>query len=201
MPANLNALIRYKTINSCLYGGRRRWSIDELRTRCSDALAENRGRYATVSERTIRDDIRVMRSDILGLNAPIKQEGGLYFYTDPNYSIMSLGITDAGLAEQILALLLKIRGKVNHPEIEIILKKLYRLLGKEYEPAREIYENIVIRKQVVLAKELQEFNADVDYNLKVPPARPRAMRSKEPRPGKRIFELLWGDIMVAVIGM
>ena len=102
MPANLNALIRYKTINSCLSGGRRRWSIDELRERCSEALAENRGRYTTVSERTIRDDIRVMRSDILGFNAPIRQEGGLYFYSDPGYSILSLRITDAGLAEQIL---------------------------------------------------------------------------------------------------
>ena len=115
MPANLNALIRYKTINSCLYGGRRRWTIDELRERCSEALAESRGRYTPVSERTIRDDIRVMRSDILGFNAPIKQEGGLYFYSDPGYSILSLSITDTGLAEQVLGLLMKLREKVTPP--------------------------------------------------------------------------------------
>lgn len=134
MPANLNALIRYKTINSCLHGGRRRWTIDELRVRCSDALSEDRGMYAGVSERTLRDDLRVMRSNILGFNAPIKQEGGLYFYSDPTYSILSLSVTDAGLAEQILGLLLKIRPKVNHPELEIILQRLCGLLGREYEP-------------------------------------------------------------------
>ncbi len=42
----------------------------------SEALAESRGRYATVPERTVRYDLRLMRSDILGINAPIKQEGG-----------------------------------------------------------------------------------------------------------------------------
>jgi predicted DNA-binding transcriptional regulator YafY len=201
MPANLNALIRYKTINSCLYGGRRRWSIDELGQKCSDALAENSGRHTTVSERTIRDDIRVMRSDILGFNAPIKQERGLYFYTDPGYSILSLRITDAGLAEQILGLLMKMRDKVSHPEMEIILEKLCRLLDKQYEPAKEIFEKVETRKQVIFLKELQEFNANVDYSLKVPPERPRAMRSIASRPRKQIFELLWGDILVAAIGM
>src|SRR5512137_855769 len=98
MPANLNALIRYKTINSALYGGNRRWSIPELTEKCSSALAEYRGRYKIVSERTIRDDIRVMRSDILGYNAPIKQQSGLYYYSDPLYSIINVSITDSGLA-------------------------------------------------------------------------------------------------------
>ena len=84
MPENLNALIRYKTINSCLSGRRRKWSISELIDACSKAVAEDRGRYVRVSERTIRDDIRVMRSDIINLNAPIKQEKGLYFYSDRN---------------------------------------------------------------------------------------------------------------------
>jgi hypothetical protein len=102
MPANLNALIRYKTINSCLYGGKRRWSITELKEKCSEALAEYRGRYDTISERTIRDDIRVMRSDILGYNAPVEQQKGLYFYTDPGYSIMSLSFTDSELIERII---------------------------------------------------------------------------------------------------
>jgi len=132
MPANLNALIRYKTINSCLYGGRRRWSISELIRACSEALAEARGRYDPVSERTIRDDIRVMRSDILGFNAPIKQKKGLYYYSDPGYSIMSVSITDSGLAEQIIKLLTDLRPEVSHPELEKVLERLMKLTGKEY---------------------------------------------------------------------
>jgi hypothetical protein len=124
MPANLNALIRYKTLNSCLFGGRRKWTIDELVNACSAALADARGRYEPISERTVRDDIRVMRSDILGFNAPIKQQGGLYFYSDPRFSILSINITDNDLTDRIIRLLLELRTEVTHPEIEIILKKL-----------------------------------------------------------------------------
>ncbi|HOW09073.1 MAG TPA: hypothetical protein PLX08_04640 [Bacteroidales bacterium] len=124
MPSNLNALIRYKTINSCLYGGRRKWSLEELIERCSDALSEYRGRKSSVSERTIRDDIRVMRSEILGFNAPIRQKDGLYWYEDPYYSILSVSLTDSGLLEKILEMLVRIRPEVNHPELEILIEKL-----------------------------------------------------------------------------
>ena len=206
MPANLNALIRYKTINSCLSGGRRRWSIDELRERCSEALAENRGRYGTVSERTIRDDIRVMRSDILGFNAPIKQEAGFYFYSDAEYSILSLRITDEGLAEQILGLLMKMRGKVNHPEMEIIMAKLCRLIGREYEPEitfRKQKSEITVLKQVIRediqADELLSF--DQEYRPCIESSRFKL------RAGKKAFfptviqpnELIWGEILAAVM--
>jgi hypothetical protein len=132
MPANLNALIRYKTINSCLYGGKRRWSIVELREKCSAALAEYRGRYDTISERTIRDDIRVMRSDILGYNAPIAQQKGMYYYSDPNYSIMTLTLTDSALIERIIMFLGEIRTEVSHPELEIILDNLIDLKNKYF---------------------------------------------------------------------
>jgi hypothetical protein len=137
MPANLNALIRYKTINSALYGGHRKWSIAELTEKCSAALAEYRGRYETVSERTIRDDIRVMRSDILGYNAPIAQQGGLYYYSDEDYSIMTITFTDSGLVERIIRFLGEIKPEVAHPELEIILEKLNALKINNFEkPAR-----------------------------------------------------------------
>jgi hypothetical protein len=87
MPANLNALIRCKTINSCLFGGKRKYDIGELIEACSEALSEARGRTTKISERTIRDDIHVMRSEILGFNAPIEQKDGLYFYSDPKMHV------------------------------------------------------------------------------------------------------------------
>jgi len=209
MPANLNALIRYKTINSCLAGGRRRWSIDELRARCSEALASDRGRYATVSERTLRDDIRVMRSDILGFNAPIKQESGFYFYSDPGYSILSLRITDAGLAEQILGLLMKMREKVNHPEMEIIMEKLSRLIGREYEPESGLVvrnqvndEAIKIKKQVI-EEEInanERMSADLENRGIFERRRLRLMlRKMDAPPIVPPSELIWGEIMAAVM--
>lgn len=133
MPANLNALIRYKTINSCLFGGKRRWSIQELIDACSEALADTRGRYKPISERTVRDDLRVLRSDLLGFNAPIEQEKSLYFYSDPQFSILSLKITDAGIADRIYGFLIGIRTEIQHPELESILEQLCRITNKTYE--------------------------------------------------------------------
>lgn len=208
MPANLNALIRYKTINSCLYGGKRRWSIKELIERCSEALGENRGRYTGVSERTIRDDIRVMRSDILGFNAPITQEGGLYFYSDPGYSILSLRITDVGLAEQIYGLLIKIRERVSHPELEIILLRLCSLLGKEYEPVAVRKAETAYKRNVVFKEEIsielfdkdviEHSQTDTSYNSE-PPTRGTASRGSRAAQLRRgIYELLWGDVLGAL---
>ena len=198
MPANLNALIRYKTINSCLSGGKRRWTIDELREKCSEALAENRGRYTPVSERTLRDDIRVMRSDILGFNAPIKQEGGLYFYSDPGYSILSLSITDTGLAEQVLGLLMKLRDKVTHPEMEIIVEKLCRLLDREYEPVCEKVSKVIISENAILTKDLAERSKEVFYDLNIPSKRYPGMAPRASQFRNRMHELLWGEILAAV---
>ena len=129
MPTNLNALIRYKTINSCLYGGRR-WTIEELIEACSNALADARGRYEPISERTIRDDLRIMRSDILEFNAPIKQESGHYFYWDPYYTIMNISISNSGLMDQIIKLLIELRATIQHPELESVLEKLSDLSKK-----------------------------------------------------------------------
>ncbi len=208
MPANLNALIRYKTINSCLFGGKRRWSVDELRERCSEALAEDRGRYSGVSERTIRDDIRVMRSDILGFNAPIKQEGGLYFYSDPEYSILSIRITDAGLAEQILVLLQKLRGKVNHPEMEIIMEKLSGLIGRKYEPESGLSvrnqvndEAIKVKAQVIKEESNADdwLSADMEENRCRVESRPFRIRLQKAAVPPLIppYELVWAEIMAA----
>lgn len=43
MPANKNALIRYKTIDNCLRNKYRRWTIDNLVDACSDALYDMEG--------------------------------------------------------------------------------------------------------------------------------------------------------------
>ena len=61
MPANKNALIRYKTIDNCLRNHYR-----------SDALYEMEGITKGVSVRTVQSDIQMMRSDKLGYNAPIE---------------------------------------------------------------------------------------------------------------------------------
>lgn len=91
MPANKNALIRYKTIDKCLCNPYRRWTLEDLVDACSDALYEMEGIDKGVSVRTIQSDIQTMRSDKLGYNAPIEVYDHKYYrYADEEYSIMDM---------------------------------------------------------------------------------------------------------------
>jgi hypothetical protein len=209
MPANLNALVRYKTINSCLYGGTRRWSIGELIDACSSALADSRGRYGKVSERTIRDDIRVMRSDILGFNAPIKQIGGLYYYEDPKYSILSIGITDPGLIERIIKMLLDIKKEVKHPELEIVLKKLLGMSQEVHQQAINTNFDTIIHYQKRIVSEepaLKKVRVPGKAIEKAKPS-PAASESRSDEGFSPLFSFIpepavpsisWGDLLAAL---
>ena len=63
MPANKNALIRYKTIDNCLRNPFRRWTLDDLVDACSEALYDCEGIRKGVSLRTVQGDLQMMRSD------------------------------------------------------------------------------------------------------------------------------------------
>lgn len=94
MPANRNALIRYKTIDNCLRNPYRRWTLDDLVEACSDALYEYEGISKGISRRTVQMDIQVMRSEKLGYNAPIEvYENKYYRYAEPDYTITRLPLS------------------------------------------------------------------------------------------------------------
>lgn len=98
MPANKNALIRYKTIDNCLRRRYRRWTLQDLIDACSDALYDMEGIRTGVSTRTIQNDLQVMRSDKLGYNAPIEVYDHKYYrYSDPDYSISNIPMSDNDL--------------------------------------------------------------------------------------------------------
>lgn len=95
MPANKNALIRYKTIDRCLRNKYRRWTLDDLVEACSDVLYDMEGIVKGVSRRTVQGDLQMMRSDKLGYYAPIEVYDNKYYrYTDPDYSITNTPISD-----------------------------------------------------------------------------------------------------------
>ncbi|MBR5640498.1 MAG: hypothetical protein IKW83_12375 [Muribaculaceae bacterium] len=95
MPANKNALIRYKTIDRCLRNRYRRWTIDDLTEACSEALYEMEGITKGVSLRTVQGDLQIMRSDKLGYNAPIEVYDRIYYrYAEPDYSICDMPLTE-----------------------------------------------------------------------------------------------------------
>ena len=98
MPVNRNALIRYKTIDTCLHNKYRQWTLEDLIDACSDALYEYEGIDKGISKRTVQMDIQMMRSEKLGYNAPIVVYDNKYYkYEDEDYSI-----TNTPLSEQDL---------------------------------------------------------------------------------------------------
>ena len=115
MPANKNALIRYKTIDRCLRNRYRRWTIDDLVDACCDALLDMEGITKGVCARTVQMDIQIMRSDKLGYNAPIVVYDKIYYtYADPDYSITEMPLTtdDFRLLKEAITLL----GNMDNPD-------------------------------------------------------------------------------------
>ena len=127
MPANQNALIRYKTIDRCLRNRYRRWTIEDLVDACSDALYDMEGIRKGVSLRTLQGDIQMMRSDKLGYNAPIEVYDQRYYrYADPQYSItdMPLSEDDFMLLKRAVDLLGKDESQFQNGEMCKVLVKV-----------------------------------------------------------------------------
>ena len=127
MPANKNALIRYKTIDNCLRNRYRRWTLNDLVDACSDALYEMEGIRKGVSLRTIQSDIQIMRSDKLGYNAPIEVYDHKYYrYADPDYSItyMPLSQNDFEVMQEAVDMLRELEDFGQFKEISDIVSRL-----------------------------------------------------------------------------
>lgn len=127
MPANRNALIRYKTIDKCLQNRYRKWTLNDLIDACSDALYEYEGIDKGVSRRTIQGDIQTMRSDKLGYNAPIIVVDRKYYtYEDRDYSITNIPISeqDLGKLMESVEFLKQFKGFSHFEELSTMVQKL-----------------------------------------------------------------------------
>ena len=132
MPANKNALIRYKTIDRCLRNRYRRWTLDDLVDACCDALYDMEGITKGVCTRTVQMDIQIMRSDKLGYNAPIEVYNRIYYrYADPDYSIteMPLSVDDCKLIKEAIALLGNKENNDNGKTAKVLAKVKSRLIS------------------------------------------------------------------------
>lgn len=99
MPANRNILMRIRTIDACLRNRRKQWTIEDLRQACEDALYDYEG-IPNISLRTVQRDIELMRGDKLGYYAPIVVRDRKYYeYSDPDYSIAALPLSEYDLNE------------------------------------------------------------------------------------------------------
>ena len=129
MPANKNALLRYKTIDRCLRNRYRRWTLYDLVDACSETLYEMEGIRKGVSMRTVQGDLQIMRSDKLGYNAPIEVYDRIYYrYSDPDYSI-----SDMPLSESDYVLISKAVELLKDAETHIPRKDVCKVLMKVKE--------------------------------------------------------------------
>ncbi len=160
MPQNLNALIRYKTIDRCLRNKYTRCDIRRLQEECSEALGEARGKTDSVSERTIRDDLRIMRSDILGFNAPIVVHDGIYAYSDPDYSIFNVSLGSKALMLSVMDILLANRQLISNPMLDTVLEELSLITGKKLPDM--VPDKAPIEHRTFLREE------QTDYSMELP---------------------------------
>ncbi|MDP3314393.1 hypothetical protein [Lutibacter sp.] len=127
MPVNLNALLRYKTLDACLRNRQIKCTIDLLIDKCSETLSESVGINIGISERTIRNDIRIMRSDILDFNAPIVFENGYYKYSNNDYSIFDRPIQEMDLLKDVQSVLVENFDTINNENIQHLIVELAKI--------------------------------------------------------------------------
>jgi predicted DNA-binding transcriptional regulator YafY len=143
MPANRNALIRYKTIDKCLSNPYRLWTLDDLINACSEALYEYEGICKEVSRRTIQMDIQFMRSDKLGYNAPIEVFDKKYYrYSEPEYSITQRPLSKYDLEKLTEAtdILRQFKGFSHFNELNGVVQKIEDRVNVEKSHSRPIID-------------------------------------------------------------
>jgi predicted DNA-binding transcriptional regulator YafY len=129
MPANKNALLRYKVLDDCLKRRGRYWLLEDLIAQVAAALREDGG-PASVSKRTIQEDIKNLRTTY---QAPIGVESGRgYYYTDPNFSISNTPLTrdDLPVLHQTLAVLRQLQGLGLSDELTSVVQRVEQRLAQ-----------------------------------------------------------------------
>ena len=164
MPANKNALIRYKTIDNCLRNRYRRWTLENLVDACSDALYDMEGISKGVSVRTVQADIQMMRSDKLGYNAPIEVYDHKYYrYTDPDYSItdMPLSQNDYEVMQEAVNMLRQLQDFDQFSEMSDVISRLQDKLAVTKNNRRPIvhFDNVPDLKGLKLLNPLYNYIA------------------------------------------
>jgi predicted DNA-binding transcriptional regulator YafY len=102
MATNKQASIRYRIIDNCLSNPQRRFSFEDLRDCLNKELAEINANHKEISIRTLREDLKHMRSREGG-EAPIetyKKDGKSYYrYADKDFKLYNQGLNTAELQQ------------------------------------------------------------------------------------------------------
>lgn len=103
MATNKQAAIRYRILDACLSNRAKRYTFDDLMERCNEGLAEANSEHKGISIRTLRDDLKHLRSPEGG-NAIIetyRYDGKTYYrYQDKDFSLYNQSL-NPGEVEQL----------------------------------------------------------------------------------------------------
>lgn len=134
MSTNKIALIRYQTIDKCLQNHFRKWTLEDLIEKVSEALYEYEGITSGISKRTIQGDIQVMRSDKLGYYAPIIVVDRKYYeYEEKDYSIHNSPVSSADLdkMKEVISVMKQLNGFNYFDDMNEIITRLENNLSKQ----------------------------------------------------------------------
>ena len=132
MATNKHATVRYNALDKCLSNYNHRYTFDDLLEACKEAISMEYGDETGISIRTLRDDIRFMKSEE-GYSAPIvyRKDGGkpYYMYGDREFSIKKQKLNSAEI-EQLKHTLITLSRFKGLPQFEWINEIVARLEGE-----------------------------------------------------------------------
>jgi len=143
MSTNKHALIRYRVIDRCLRQVDKAWNWKTLAEACASEIEMVMDKKITLSERTIKQDLKNMRSDnALGYHAPIEYDRleKSYYYSDRKYSITEapLNRSDSDELKNAISLLRQFTGFQHLEGIENIIQKLELLAFESTTKSKRI---------------------------------------------------------------
>jgi len=146
MPTNTHALIRYRTIDKCLRSAAV-YHLHDLIEACSDAVSAYTGKPAKVSRRTLMYDLRFMKDDNDGFNAPIAYDyTDGYYYTISGYSVFNITISkrDIDVLKDVLGTLRSISGNEQFKGMDNVISRLeetYNISRSRSEKPAILYQH------------------------------------------------------------
>lgn len=158
MSTNKHAQIRYITLDRCFSNFNHKYSFEDLIEECCDAINREKGDCNGISDRTLREDLKYMRSDD-GYRAiiEVKREGNkrYYRYQDKNFSInkQPLSTTELEQLKNTIIMLNRFKGL---PQFEWMNEVVARLEGS-FNINSNIDEVVGFEQNPYL-KGLQHFN-------------------------------------------
>ena len=120
-----------------------------------------------VSSRTIRNDIRILRSDALGFNAPIIVKNGVYSYEVSGFSIFSRPVKEMELLIDIQTLLVEEFDNIQNPNLSHLIVALAELTNEKVpQKCAPPNYHIFAKKKIGRAHEITYSRALNDYIYK-----------------------------------